>query len=221
MQWAATHLPVPQVLAYGSDGAEQWLLTAALAGVNGIDDTLRADPPHLVPILADGLRRLHVLPVAPCPFDSRTDVALRTACDRVEAGLVTADDLHSDHGKLTATAALAQLLWPRPQHEDLVVCHGDYCLPNVQISNAQVSGYVDLGKLVVADRWWDLAVATWSVTWNLGPGWEDLFLDVYGVRRDPGSMTSYRELRAVTVRLGPRWVRGLARGLAAAPRSRA
>ena len=72
-----------QVLNYGSDGADEWLLTAGLAGVNAIDDTLRADPHHLVPILADGLRRLHALPVAHCPFDNRADVALRTAHDRV------------------------------------------------------------------------------------------------------------------------------------------
>ena len=36
----------------------------------------------------------------------------------------------------------------------------------------------------MADRWWDLAVATWSLEWNLGPGYEDLFLEVYGAELD-------------------------------------
>lgn len=31
--------------------------------------------------------------------------------------------------------------------------------------------------LGVADRWADLAVATWSTTWNYGPGWEEPVLD--------------------------------------------
>jgi kanamycin kinase len=30
------------------------------------------------------------------------------------------------------------------------------------------------------------------VTWNLGPGWEELFLDAYGVRRDSERNAYYR-----------------------------
>ncbi len=127
MGWAAPRLPVPRVLDYGSDGEHEWLLTAGLVGVNATDDALRADPPRLVPLLADGLRRFHSLPVDDCPFDSRVDVALHAAQRRVAGGLVDAErDFHSDHGRLTAEAALARLARLRPEREDLVVCHGDY-----------------------------------------------------------------------------------------------
>ena len=54
------------------------------------------------------------------------------------------------------------------------------------IDDWRVSGFVDLGELGVADRWADLTTATWSVTRNLGPGWEHLFLASYGVAPDPG-----------------------------------
>ncbi len=193
--WAARYLPVPRVLGYGSDDANEWLLTAGLVGVDATDARLRADPPRLVPLLAEGLRHFHALPVGDCPFDSRLDGAVRTAAERVTAGLVdAARDLHADHGLSTAEEALARLLRLRPRDEDLVVCHGDYCLPNVLIHDGRVSGFVDLGKLGVADRWWDLAVATWSVTWNLGPGWEDLFLVAYGTSRDPDKVAFYRLL---------------------------
>jgi kanamycin kinase len=37
-------------------------------------------------------------------------------------------------------------------------------------------------------------VASWSITWNLGPGWEDLFLRSYGTNRDPGRVAFYRLL---------------------------
>ncbi len=195
MAWAAPWLPVPRVLGYGADGAREWLLTASLRGVDATDDGLRADPPRLVPLLAAGLRRFHALPVAACPFDSRADVLVRLAEERVAAGLVdAARDLHAEHGPLTAESAVARLRELRPAREDLVVCHGDYCLPNVLIRDWQVTGYVDVGKLGVADRWWDLAVATWSVTWNLGPGGEDAFLAAYGVPRDPAKIAFYRLL---------------------------
>jgi aminoglycoside phosphotransferase len=195
MRWAAAHLPVPSVVDYGIAGEHEWLLTTALAGVDATDASLRADPPSLVPLLAAGLRRFHSIPFSACPFDSRIDTLLRTARQRVAAGLVDANhDFHAEHGVKTAAAALKRLEQLRPEREDLVVCHGDYCLPNVLIHNSEVGGYVDLGNLGIADRWWDLAIATWSITWNLGPGWEDLFLESYGIERDPKQIAFYRLL---------------------------
>jgi kanamycin kinase len=81
-----------------------------------------------------------------------------------------------------------------PPTEDLVVCHGDYCLPNILIDHGKITGYVDLGELGIADRWWDLAVGSWSVTWNLGPGLETHFLAAYGVAPDEERMAFYRLL---------------------------
>ena len=56
------------------------------------------------------------------------------------------------------------------------------------------SGYVDLGLLGIADRWADLAVATWSADWNYGPGWDRLLLDAYGIWPDPERTRYYRLL---------------------------
>jgi kanamycin kinase len=159
MDWAAGWLPVPRVLDHGSDGYDEWLLTTGLPGVNAVDDALRADPPRLVRLLAEGLRQFHRLPVAGCPFGGRGGHARRP-----------------------------------PGEEDPVVCHGDYCLPNVLVDDWRVSGFVDLGELGVADRWADLTTATWSVTRNLGPGWEQLFLDTYGAAPDPAKRAFYRRL---------------------------
>ena len=74
------------------------------------------------------------------------------------------------------------------------MCHGDYCLPNALLDGDDVVGFVDLGGLGVADRWWDLAVATWSLRWNLGPGLEDTFLDAYGTVRDNARQGFYHLL---------------------------
>lgn len=195
LAWAETRLPVPTVLAYGADDRHEWLVTAGLEGVTAIEPDWRADPPRLVPRLAAGLRRLHAVPIDDCPFDSRLGITLPLARERLRTGEVDLSrDVHRDHQTFTVETALARLEQLRPASEDLVVCHGDYCLPNVLLNQGKVTAYLDLGKLGVADRWWDLAVATWSVTWNLGPGWEDLFLEAYGVPRDPERIAFYRLL---------------------------
>jgi kanamycin kinase len=89
---------------------------------------------------------------------------------------------------------LARLADP-PPIDLLVVCHGDACAPNTLIDDeGNCSGHVDLGALGVADRWADLAIATWSVNWNYGPGWEGALLNAYGVAPDPERSRYYRLL---------------------------
>ena len=55
-------------------------------------------------------------------------------------------------------------------------------------------GHVDLGGLGVADRWADLAIATWSTEWNFGREWVGALLDAYGVSADPERTRYYRLL---------------------------
>jgi len=195
MNWASEFLPVPTVLASGTNETVDWMVTGGLRGKDATHPELRSDPERLVRVLAHGLKRFHEAPADGCPFDFRIDAALRIARDRVERDMIDpARDFHPEFSGLTVDKAVAELEHSRSSVEDLVVCHGDYCLPNVLIEGGRVTGYVDLGELGVADRWWDLAVATWSVTWNLGPGYEELFLSEYGEELDPGRQRFFRLL---------------------------
>ncbi|MEJ2240101.1 MAG: aminoglycoside 3'-phosphotransferase [Gemmatimonadales bacterium] len=195
MGWAIEYLPVPRMIEQGSDGQVNWLITGALPGRDATHPHWATDPERIVRLLATGLRRFHEVPVDRCPFDFRIDPALAHARRRLDEGRIKpADDFHPEFARLSAAEAIQQLERTKPNAEQLVVCHGDYCLPNVLVDSGAVSGYVDLGELGVADLWWDLAVATWSVTWNLGPGYEDLFLEEYGVERDYERIEFYRLL---------------------------
>lgn len=90
--------------------------------------------------------------------------------------------------------ALAALAEP-PPIDRVVVCHGDTCAPNTLLDDAgRFAGHVDLGALGVADRWADLAIATWSTRWNYGPGWERALLDAYGIAPDDDRTRYYRLL---------------------------
>jgi kanamycin kinase len=134
-------------------------------------------------------------PVAACPFDFRLDAAVAQAHRKVREGRIeVARDFHEEHLHLEVADALVELDRLRPGGEDVVVCHGDSCPPNVLIARGRAVGFVDLGGLGVADRWWDLAVATWAVSWNFGPGLEGLLLDVYGEPPDPARQAFYRLL---------------------------
>ncbi len=195
VRWAGRYVSAPVVVEVGRFDRGEWLLTEALAGRDASHPSWRSDAPRLVRTLASTLRELHDVPAAECPFDSRLATALDHARRRVEAGAVVPErDFHTEFRHHSPASALEFLYATRPAREDLVVCHGDFCLPNIVLDDWRPSGVLDLGELGVADRWWDLAVATWSLTWNLGPGFEDLFLHSYGIESDPERSGYYRLL---------------------------
>jgi len=195
LRWARLHLPVPEILGAGGDEEITWLLTAGLRARDATFEPFRADARKLVRLLGGGLRKFHAIDAESCPFQFRLDDALRVAAERLKAGQIDpARDFHPEHAHLSPAEAVAELERTRPDTEDLVVCHGDYCPPNLLSDGTEVVGYVDLGELGVADRWWDLAVATWSVTWNFGPGLETHFLDAYGIEPDEKRIRFYRLL---------------------------
>ena len=76
-----------------------------------------------------------------------------------------------------------------------MVCHGDPCAPNTLVDDAgRFTAIVDVGRLGVADRWADLAVASMSLDWNWGPGWQPAFFAAYGIAPDAERIAYYRAL---------------------------
>lgn len=166
MRWLAGRHPAPVVLQDGRDDAGQWMLTAAIEAESAVTDHWRAHPEAPVRAIAEGLRRLHALPVDDVPgrwesWATRTPAALG----------------------------------PRPPLDGPVVVHGDACSPNTLVdAHGVFAATVDVGDLAVADRWADLAVASMSLEWNYGPGWDGLLFEVYGVRPDAERIRWYRAL---------------------------
>jgi aminoglycoside phosphotransferase len=195
LTWAADHATVARLLDAGADGEGSWILTAGLPGQNAVSDRWRGEPATAVAVLGTGLRALHDrLPVATCPFTWSATERLGHIRDRPTASQLDPSRWHAEHRTHSVASAL-DLLADTPDVDVEVVCHGDACGPNTVIADdGRLSGHVDLGDLGVADRWADLAVATWSTRWNYGPGWEAALLDAYGVEPDPERIAYYRLL---------------------------
>jgi kanamycin kinase len=195
LAWAGAYHPVPRVLDRGRDDDGEWLVTAALDGENAVSPRWKADPARAVAAIGAGLRALHdTLPVAECPFRLSLQSYLEQARRQAAAGRLDPRAWHPVHQSLTVPEALDRAA-QAPPPDWLVVCHGDACAPNTLIgADGRWSGHVDLGDLGVADRWADLAIATWSTGWNYGPGWERPLLDAYGIDPDPERSSYYRLL---------------------------
>ncbi len=164
------------------------MLLGPLPGTDGTDPLRLAHPEQLVRMLATALRQLHDLPPSACPFDCRLPTAMAHVETRRRCGQIDTTKLPVEYAHHTAETAVRALRRDLPAAEDLVITHGDYCVPNIVFDGDRLSGFVDVGALGVADRWRDLAVATWSIERNIGYGSEDLFLSIHGAEPDPARM---------------------------------
>ncbi|GAA2646862.1 aminoglycoside 3'-phosphotransferase [Paractinoplanes durhamensis] len=178
LAWAARWTPVPEVVSAGQDDTGAWLVTKAIDARSAVDRHWKAHPATAVKAIADGLRELHHgVPVKECPFDWSVERRLAGA------------DRNPGNGAAWRRAATP------PPIDRLVVCHGDPCAPNTLIGDdGRWRAHVDMATMGVADRWADLAVGSWSLSWNYGDGWEDLFFDTYGIAADRERIAYYRLL---------------------------
>ena len=173
LEWAITYTPVPTVLDFGKDDKGSWLVTDAINAENAVSARWTKDPAFAVAAIGHGLRAMHdALPVEACPFSWSTEDRISRARERIVLGKTHPTEWHEEFRGLSIEAVLDELGSP-PTSDQLVVCHGDACAPNTLIDDGgNWVAHVDMERLGIADRWADLAIASWSTQWNYGPGWE-------------------------------------------------
>lgn len=194
LRWlAANGISCPGVLAEERDGRRNWLLMSAVSGQD-LASSPSLGPERIVEITADALRRLHAMDTRACPFDHRLDLRIALARARMEAGVVDEKDFDDERIGRTAADVFPELLARRPGGEDLVVTHGDACLPNLLAQRGRFTGFIDCARVGIADRHQDLALASRSIHYNLGEAWIELFLRRYGRKADPERLAYYRLL---------------------------
>jgi aminoglycoside phosphotransferase len=195
--WMEDRVPVPRVRYFAEVGANQLLLTDVVPGVPIFEDSLRDRLPQVIAEYGRALQQIHALPIDACPFDERLDVKLATARRAIESGQVRTDLFDEEYAGRMPGSLYEELLSGRPKDEDLVFTHGDYCAPNVLVEpvTLEMTGFVDVGRAGVSDRYQDLALAARSTAFNFGPEWVQPFLHAYGIAQpDEAKMAFYRLL---------------------------
>lgn len=180
LRYLSGRVPVPRVVGYEVEGGLEYLALTRVPGLDASHPDVLFHPERLVDLLARALRELHALPVRECPFNMSLPVTLARARERVAAGVVDEADFDDEREGRTAVSVFNELARTRPAQEDLVVTHGDACLPNFIVSGEFVDGLIDVGRAGLADRHADLALTHRSLGRNLNADYAERFLDLYG-----------------------------------------
>lgn len=181
LRWLEGKLPVPKVLCYEEEEGKSYILMTRCQGEGLCSTYYMERPKEQARLLAQALKMLWCVDISECPSDTSLSRKLQMASQSVSLHQVNIEDAEPDtfgeKGFVSPEALLSWLELHCPD-EELVLSHGDFCLPNVLAKDGEITGFVDLGKCGVADKWCDIALAHRSIEHN--------FSGCYGGRSYPG-----------------------------------
>ena len=203
MRWLRGKLPVPEVIEYLSQDGKDYLLMERLPGEMSCSPRLEKDPKKLVSLLASALKMWWSVDPAGCPSDQTLDIKLKYAEENVLSGYASTEntqpDTYGPNGFESPRHLLEWLKNNRPE-EDLIATHGDFCLPNLYFSGDTLTGFLDLSRSGVSDRWQDIALCWRSLQDNLNgryasvpleEHYEDLLFEYLGIEKDEKKLRYY------------------------------
>lgn len=171
LRWLQGKLPAPQLLFHTIENGTEYLLMSRIPGKMLCHEDYMQSGRGAVRLMAQALLRLWSISPEGCPAVHSLDKTLQIAARRIETGEASMEEaspgVYGENGFSDPRQLLKWLEENRPQ-EELVLSHGDYCMPNLLFTGQELSGYIDLGSAGLADRWEDIAMAHRSLRCNFG-----------------------------------------------------
>ena len=170
MRWLQGRLPVPEIIAADKVEDTRYLLMSRIPGVYLCNEAVLDDQERLAELVADGLRHMWAVDVTTCPTERSLNAKFLEIEEGIRNGTITMDtarqeETYGPSGFASPSELFDWLVKHRPA-EELVLSHGDYCLPNVFCNDTGLTGYIDLGCSGVADKWVDVDQVLWSMWAN-------------------------------------------------------
>lgn len=183
-------LPVPKLLCHEVRGKNSFLLMSRIKGRMACDEYYMERPELLCRLLAESLHSIWEADISVFPNAMSIDEELDLLVKRF-------DKVDSETKK-----SIEWLKSNKPQ-EELVLSHGDFCLPNVIFDGEELSGFIDMANCAVRDRWSDIADCFRSLINNYGGVYggrvyegfhPEMFFDALGIEADRKKLLYYAKL---------------------------
>jgi aminoglycoside 3'-phosphotransferase III len=193
LQWMSGRLPVPQIIDWETDDERDYLLISEISGRMLCDDYYLQRPHSVVALLAEGINLLRSVDIKSCPLTNNLSRKLKNADLNIQNNKVDMGDWEAETNRFaTPQDLLIYLRNNQPKEDELVLTHGDYCLPNIFADGNRITGFIDLGRAGIADLWQDVALCIRSLHYNFHTSdYDDLLLQQLGITRDQEKLDYY------------------------------
>ncbi|MFN4144516.1 MAG: APH(3') family aminoglycoside O-phosphotransferase [Runella sp.] len=179
--WLKGKVPVPEVIFYECRDGWEYLCTTALEGKTLEDFRGEISDEALVKRYAQALKILHAVPIDTNAVVQNLDHRLQKAYFNLKTGNIDVEQLQPEYQHFSLEELYNRLITLKPTTSDCVFTHGDYCLDNLFYDGQILSGFIDLDKGGVADRYQDLALAVRTITDEFDPSLLPLFFETYSI----------------------------------------
>lgn len=205
MTWLCGKLPTPELVCRVIENGLDYQLMTRVPGAMACDPVYMSRPEKLAELLAESLHTLWSLDLSDCPCDQGLEVKVTAARNMVQQGRCDTEwvdpETYGPGGFSSPEDLLNWLEHNRPSY-DPVLSHGDLCLPNIMLEHDRLSGFVDLGRAGISDRYQDIALCWRSMRDNYSgrygtawPGFKpELLFDALGMQPDWDKLRYYRLL---------------------------
>lgn len=200
MKWLYGRLPVPELIAHENDKNTSFILMSKVKGSMLCESAFANDPKKLISFLAEGLKMMWSIGTEGCPCDNTLPLRLDAAKSNAENGLVDTENAEPEtfgDGGFGSPEELLEWLRDNKPNEEPVLTHGDYSLENIFVNDGKISGFIDLGKAGIADKWQDIAICYRSLTHTFAEEYAkelfnpDMLFETLGIEKDEAKLKYY------------------------------
>lgn len=181
LRWLEGKLPATQAICFEKSNRHHFLLITAVEGET-LEELLEkgVSVEQIVRIYAESLKLIHSVDVQDCPTMADDETTIKNAKLYLESGHEP-DGTEEESKGLTPWQLYDKLISLKPQTNEYVFTHGDYCFDNMLIKTNKLNGVIDIGRGGIGDKYKDIALAVRNIRSDLGEKWLDLFFEVYGI----------------------------------------
>ncbi|MDO5569358.1 MAG: aminoglycoside 3'-phosphotransferase [bacterium] len=177
LKWLSTKTIVPKIILHEVIDDKEFLLTESLEGEMVCSNFYLQNPSLGIPIIIDAFDELKKVDIIDCPFNVSLDYKLNLVKYNLDNNLINIDEIDvSIKNKYKTLQGIYDYLIKNRFDEELCFSHGDISLPNIFAKNGSFSGFIDVGDCGIADKWFDIAIATRTIIRNYG---EEYLKDFY------------------------------------------
>ncbi len=194
-QWLQGKLPIPMVYESFCEQGYNYLLMSRLEGEMVCSEHNLSSPDKVIRYLVNGLKILWNIPIIECPVVNSLDNKLRLAKERIDKNLIDMNEFEPEtfgEDGFSSIEELYDYLVKNKPMEEYTLIHGDYCLPNIFVVDDKISGYIDLGRSGIGDKWQDIALCVRSLKHNFhSDAYCSQFFEELGIEYDEEKVKYY------------------------------
>ncbi len=188
LHWLKQHIMVPTVYDFGKVDDIYYCIMEKLPGVMFQENTFD-NPKSMIIEFSKALRRFHSIDYSKLPHNhSLKDKLMQIEMD-YKNNKLTNTYFEKELQDKSVTEIYELLRSLDIIEDDLVLCHGDPCMPNIIVDSGNI-GYIDVVGIGICDRYLDLSIAIRTLRYNIEMSGNEftrghvlLFLKSYGIKK--------------------------------------